>query len=107
MPRASVAAPFAATIASVDLHVGERAGQNGVIAIADLSSFHITVPVDELDVAQVQRDQAVTIVLDALPGKDIAGTVTNINPLATKSDKGTNTYEVTVDRKSTRLNSSH
>ncbi len=96
LAQATMAAPFAATIASVDLHVGEQAGQNGVIAIADLSSFHITVPVDELDVAQVQRDQAVTIVLDALPGKDIAGTVTNINPLATKSDKGTNTYEVTV-----------
>lgn len=96
LAQATMAAPFAATIASVDLHVGEQAGQNGVIAIADLSSFHITVPVDELDVAQVQRDQAVTIVLDALPGKDIAGTVANINPLATKSDKGTNTYEVTV-----------
>ena len=96
LDQATLTAPFAATVARIDLRIGERAGQNGVIAIADLSSFHITVPVDELDVAQVQLNQPVTIVLDALPGKEIAGVVSNIDPLATKSDKGTNTYKVTV-----------
>jgi HlyD family secretion protein len=96
LDQATLSAPFAATVARVDLRVGERAGENGVVAIADLSSFHITVPVDELDVAQVQAGQPVTIVLDALPGSEIAGTVTSIDPLATKSDKGTNTYDVRV-----------
>jgi HlyD family secretion protein len=76
--------------------VGERAGQDGVIAIADLSSFHIDIPVDELDVAQIKPSQPVKVVLDALPGQDLAGTVTTIDPLATKTDKGTNTYNVTV-----------
>jgi HlyD family secretion protein len=99
--QATLVAPFAATVARVDLRVGEQAGQNGVIAVADLRSFHITVPVDELDVAQIQNGQPVTIVLDALPGKDITGVVSNIDPLATKSDKGTNTYKVTVAIKST------
>ncbi len=94
--QAMLTAPFPATVARVDLRVGERAGENGVIAIADLSSFHVDVPVDELDVAQIATGQPVKVALDALPGKDLAGTVTNVDPLATKSDKGTNTYKVTV-----------
>ena len=99
LDQATLSAPFAATVARIDLRVGERAGQNGVIAIADLRSFHITVPVDELDVAQIVSGQPVTIVLDALPNANITGVVTNIDPLATKSDKGTNTYDVTVEIK--------
>jgi len=76
--------------------VGERAGQNGVIAVADLSSFHVDVPVDELDVAQIRAGQPVKIALDALPGQNLTGKVANVEPLATKSEKGTNTYNVTV-----------
>lgn len=96
LKQATLSAPFAATVARIDLRVGERAGESSVVAIADLSSFHITVPIDELDVAQVQPGQPVTIMLDALPGSEIAGQVTSIDPLATKSDKGTNTYDVRV-----------
>jgi HlyD family secretion protein len=98
--QATLKAPFPATVARVDLRVGERAGQDGVIAVADLSGFHIDVPVDELDVAQVSVGQPVTIALDALPGQNIDGVVTNVDPLATKSDKGSNTYKVTVELKS-------
>lgn len=67
-----------------------------MIAIADLRSLHVDVPVDELDVAQLRVGQQVQIALDALTGEDIAGTVTNIEPLATKNDKGTTTYKATV-----------
>jgi HlyD family secretion protein len=96
LSQTTLVAPFPATIARVELRVGERAGTDGVIAIADLSSFHIDVPVDELDVAQVVLGQKVRVALDALPGKELPGTVTNVDPLATKSEKGTNTYNVTV-----------
>ncbi|HEU5101980.1 MAG TPA: efflux RND transporter periplasmic adaptor subunit, partial [Roseiflexaceae bacterium] len=96
LDQATLTAPFAATVARIDLRVGERAGQDGLIAIADLSSFHIDIPVDELDVAQIKPGQPVKVVLDALPGQDLAGTVTTIDPLATKTDKGTNTYTVMV-----------
>jgi HlyD family secretion protein len=96
LDQATLKAPFPATVASVDLRVGERAGQNGVIAVADLSGFHIDVPVDELDVAQIAAGQKVRLALDAMPGKELTGTVANVDPLATKSEKGTNTYNVTV-----------
>ena len=96
LDQATLTAPFAATVARIDLRVGERAGQDSLIAIADLSSFHIDIPVDELDVAQIKPGQPVKIALDALPGQDLAGTVTTLDPLATKTDKGTNTYKVVV-----------
>ncbi len=94
--KATLTAPFAATVARIDLKVGERAAENGVVTVVDQSNFHVDVPVDELDVALVQQGQSVRVSLDALPDKELNGTVTNIVPLATKSDQGTTTYEVTV-----------
>lgn len=94
---ATLSAPFAATVASVDMRVGEPADGASIIAIVDLSSFHIDVPIDELDIAQIQPGQRVQISLDALPGADIGGTVDSIAPQATRSDQGTTTYAVTVN----------
>lgn len=94
--QATLTAPFAATVARIDLRVGEPTGQSAVVAIADLRSFHVDVPVDELDVAQLRAGQQVRIALDALPNKDIVGSVTNVEPLAIKTDKGTTNYKVTV-----------
>jgi HlyD family secretion protein len=65
--------------------------------VADLTTFHVDVPVDELDVAQLTDGQSVRVALDALPDADVNGTVANIAPLATQNDKGTTTYEVTVE----------
>ncbi|NNJ09125.1 efflux RND transporter periplasmic adaptor subunit [Chloroflexales bacterium ZM16-3] len=93
---ATLTAPFAATISSVDMRIGEPADGTAIIAVVDLSSFHIDVPIDELDIAQVQPGQRVQISLDALPGTEIGGTVDLIAPQATRSDQGTTTYAVTV-----------
>ncbi len=89
-------APFAATITRVDLRIGEPADGDAIIAVADLSNLHIDLPIDELDIAQIRLDQPVRISLDALPDVDVAGSVAAIAPIATSSDQGTTTYEVTV-----------
>ncbi|PDV99775.1 HlyD family efflux transporter periplasmic adaptor subunit [Candidatus Chloroploca asiatica] len=94
--QGTLVAPFAATVARVDMRVGEPADASAVIALADLSSFHVDLPVDELDIAEVQLEQRATIELDALPGARLGGVVTAIAPLATRSETGTTTYEVTV-----------
>lgn len=94
--QTTLTAPFAAVVARIDLRVGESSTQRGVIAIADLSSFHVDVPVDELDVPQIAIGQQVRVGLDALPGQELSGTVTSIDPLATRSDRGTNTYKVKI-----------
>ncbi len=97
MAQTSLLAPFDATVARIDLRVGEQSASRGIIALVDLRSFHVDIPVDELDVAQIEAGQVARVVLDALPGKEMTGRVTTISPLATKSDKGTNTYAVTVE----------
>jgi HlyD family secretion protein len=96
LARTTLSAPFDAVVARVDLRVGEQAGQSGLVAVVDLRSFHIDVPVDELDVAQITPGQPATVALDALIDQELTGTVTTIEPLATRSDRGTNTYQVTV-----------
>jgi HlyD family secretion protein len=96
LSQATLTAPFNATIASVDMRIGEPADAGSIIALVDLSSFHVDVPIDELDIASVEPGQPVRIVLDALPNAEISGAVTQIAPLATRSDQGTTTYDVTV-----------
>lgn len=93
---ATLSAPFAGTVAKVDMRIGEPADATSIITLADLSSFHIDLPVDELDVAQITEGQAARIALDALPDAAIEGAVTAIAPLADRSAQGTTTYEVTV-----------
>ncbi|NJM06918.1 efflux RND transporter periplasmic adaptor subunit [Candidatus Gracilibacteria bacterium] len=97
MEKLVLTAPFAATVAAVNMNVGERAGTESTITLADLTTFHIDLPVDELDVAQVVADQQARITLDALPDREFNGRVTRIAPLATRSAQGTTTYEVTVE----------
>jgi HlyD family secretion protein len=97
MEKLVLTAPFAATVAAVNMDVGERAGAESTITLADLTTFHIDLPVDELDVAQLVADQAARITLDALPDREFNGRVTRIAPLATRSEQGTTTYEVTVE----------
>jgi RND family efflux transporter MFP subunit len=96
LTQTTLIAPFDATIARIDLRIGEQTGTNGIIAVVDMRSFQIDVAVDELDIAQIEAGQRTTITLDALRDTKLSGTVTTISPLAAKSSKGTNTYAVTV-----------
>lgn len=102
LQRATLTAPFAATVTRVNLRVGERSdtpsgsSSNTAITIADVQQLQVKVPIDELDIAQVDIEQQVRVILDALPESDVTGTVTDIAPTADKSDQGTTTYEVTV-----------
>jgi HlyD family secretion protein len=113
LEEAILKAPFAGTVADVNLRIGESSGSSGLsssssstssssassgaIVLADLSNFKVEVPVDELDVAQLEPQQPVRITFDALPDQEIEGTITNIAPLATRSQQGTTTYEVTAE----------
>lgn len=89
-------APFAATVAQVTMRVGEPAAATSSIVVVDLGSYHVDLPVDELDIAEVQLDQRAEIEVDALPGVIFGGQVSGISPQATRSETGTTTYEVTV-----------
>lgn len=110
LEQATLSAPFDGTVAKINIQVGEpssgsvssssstsSSGSGGAIDFADLSAYHIDVPIDELDIAQVTPKQAARITLDAMPDSDIKGVVASIAPVATKNTQGTTTYEVTVN----------
>lgn len=110
LDQAKLTAPFAGTVAQINLNVGENAslgsasGTTGQVVLVDTSAFTVKVPVDELDVAQVNKGQKVRMILDALPDTEVGGTVINVAPLANKGQQGTTTYEVTVELDKTEVN---
>lgn len=89
LKETEVDAPFAGTVASVDIQPGEQAtaGQP-VVTIADISSWLVeTTDLSELEVVRIAVGDAATITFGALPDKTLEGTVTRIQLRGT-SDQG-------------------
>lgn len=97
LDQATLRAPFAGTVAGVDVRSGEVVvpGQP-VLVLGDLSTLQVeTDDLSEEDVAWVQVGTPVTITLDALPERTFQGRVVAIAPMASVDQGGTN-YKVTV-----------
>ncbi len=92
-----IRAPFAGTVAQIDLDLGESimAG-TPVVSLGDLEQFHIeTTDLDEIDVARVDEGQRVDLTFDALPDVRLTGTVQKIG-LKADTTAGGITYRVIV-----------
>ena len=96
--NATLVAPFAGTIAELNISIGQSAGVAQVrpaVVVADLTSFHIDVGVDESSVGQLKVGQPVRVTIDALPDQDLTGHVDRIAPTATNVG-GIISYKVTI-----------
>jgi HlyD family secretion protein len=83
LEEASLVAPFDGEIAEVGLRAGELPSPGrSAVTLADLSRLHVTVTVDEVDIAKIRAGQPVSLTLDALPDASLSGTVASIAPLA-------------------------
>lgn len=90
-------APFAGTIAKVNVHSGEWVipGQ-AILVLADLDHLRIeTTDLSERDVPRIEIGQAVTVYIEALD-EDVAGQVSEIAPLADTLG-GDVVYRTTID----------
>jgi HlyD family secretion protein len=67
-----------------------------VATVYDLSSFTARVDVDEIDVVEVEVDQAVTVLVDAYPDAEVRGTVANVAIAPVTGPTGGATFPVTV-----------
>ena len=96
LANSRIVAPFDGVISKVNVKEGEQSanGQPAVV-LTDLSIFHMKVLVDEVDVRQVAVGQPVRLSVDALPGVEITGTVTQIAPTAANVNNVV-AYEVTI-----------
>jgi HlyD family secretion protein len=96
----TLTAPHAGTITSVGVKEGEMSGGQPAFLLTDLSSYHVDVTVDEIDIGRVAEGQPVTITLDALPDVQMGGQIEQIAETA-QIDSGIVSYLVRVGLDST------
>jgi HlyD family secretion protein len=97
LEKAVITAPFDGVVALLGAEVGELVSSGTpMVVLVDISSFHIDVEIDEIDISQIGVGQDVLITLDALPDEEIAGHVEAIAPTAISADGGVVSYVVTV-----------
>jgi HlyD family secretion protein len=73
-----------------------------VITVADLAHLQITLNIDETDIPRVQIGQPVALDLDAFPGQNVQGRVTDIAPVAA-TVQGVVNYEVKIELQSSQV----
>lgn len=96
LDQATLTAPFAGVVAEINLRPGEVPGAaRAPLVLADLSSYHVDVTVDEIDVSRIAAGQPVTLTLDALPDAALPGVVEAISPLSSAGAAVTS-YQVRV-----------
>lgn len=96
LKNATLIAPFAGTIASVPVKLGQTVSANTAVAeIVDMSAFHVDMNIGESDVTRVKVGQPVDVTFDALAGQVYTGTVTFVAPNAT-IQQGVVSYLATV-----------
>jgi RND family efflux transporter MFP subunit len=86
----AIIAPADGTIVSVNLKVSsvlsaQTYSQTTAILLVDTSSIRFEGLVDEIDIMKVEKGQAATITVDALPGTVLDGTVQFISPFGITS----------------------
>lgn len=96
----NVTAPISGTVIEKDIKAGDtlessNSGSTTLCVIADMSVMTFTINVDELDIAQLEKGQEVSISADALSDRDFTGYVDNIGILGTSSD-GVTSYPVKI-----------
>lgn len=97
LDQATLLAPFAGTVAQVNLDVGALAGpEKPAFVLADLSSWQVeTEDLTELDVVKLRPGDAVTVTFDALPELTLPGHVLRIKPIGANR-QGDIVYTVVV-----------
>ncbi len=92
--RATIRAPFAGTVAAVDVEQGEIAPPGApVMRLVQLDPIHVTLSVPDRDVVALRDGMSVAVTTGATP-TPVAGTIVHISPAA---DLRTRAFEVKVE----------
>lgn len=100
---ATLIAPVSGTVTAIELDKGAFV-QAGIpaLTLADLDHLEITLSIDETDIPRVRFGQLVLLDLDAFPGEEVNGTVSEIAPAAT-TVQGVVNYPVRIQVAPTTL----
>jgi HlyD family secretion protein len=97
MAETELRAPFAGTVAALDVQVGEYLAPGVPVAhLADLSVWRIeTTDLTELNIARIREGSQADITFDAIPSLKLVGTISHIRALG-ENKQGDITYNVTI-----------
>ncbi|MBO0397063.1 efflux RND transporter periplasmic adaptor subunit [Aeromonas veronii] len=94
-------APFAGVVAEVNSKLGEYmtpsppgVAMPPVIDLIDDRCLYVSAPIDEVDAARLKVGLSARVLLDAMPGRDFAASVTRIAPYVKELEKQARTVEV-------------
>jgi membrane fusion protein (multidrug efflux system) len=80
---ADVLAPVGGVVMDKRVEAGDLASaQSRLFTVADVSTLVVRVPISELDVTALREGMPVRVTLDALPGRELQGTVRRVFPAA-------------------------
>lgn len=97
LDRMTLVATFDGNIARINISEGELVGSSvPVVTMADFSAWLVeTTDLTELDVAQVEDGQSVTVSIDAIPDDTVTGVVTDV-ALVSSLSSGDVVYAVEI-----------
>jgi multidrug efflux pump subunit AcrA (membrane-fusion protein) len=94
-----ITAPWRGTVTSIPVHVGDTITPGTTIAtLGDLSRLQVeTTDVDEFIIGYVYRGQPVTVSIDALDRRELAGYVRSVALEVVTDERGDEHYPVIID----------
>ena len=92
--KTDIIAPFTAYVARRFVEKGQHiATGDPVIQLADLSAMRVKIHVNELDYVHVDKNDPVTVTVEAFPGRSLTG---RVDKIGVQADSRTNTFDVEI-----------
>lgn len=93
----NVTAPISGIVTAVNLESGDRYNGGAIVTIEDISSYEVTVEIDEYDISKIKVGQKVVIKTNGTGDLELEGEVISIAPRASAGASVTYTVKTSID----------
>ncbi len=93
----TVTAPLSGVVTAVNLEVGDKYNGGAIVTIEDISSYEVTVEIDEYDISKIKTGQRVVIKTNGTGDLELEGKVISIAPRATVGSGVTYTVKTSIE----------
>lgn len=93
----NVTAPVSGIVTAVNLEAGDNYNGGAIVTIEDISSYEVTVEIDEYDISKIKAGQKVVIKTNGTGDLELEGEVISIAPRASAGSNVTYTVKTSID----------
>lgn len=93
----TVTAPLSGVVTAVNLETGDNYNGGAIVTIEDVSSYEVTVEIDEYDISRIKEGQKVVIKTNGTGDLELEGEVLSVAPRATGGASVTYTVKISID----------